>query len=86
MGRDAIRMSTLHLEGDASDWWFHGSRTLGDDTVTTNEEFARRMVNIFDRRDPDMSFRDLAQLKHLGTPEAYISEFQKVVVMVNDVS
>ena len=54
--------------------------------MTTCEDFTKRLVNRFDKRDPDMSFRDLAQLKQLGTPEAYISEFQKVDFMVNDVS
>ena len=33
-----------------------------------------------------MSFKDLSQLKQFGTPYAYISKFQKVAVMVNDVS
>ena len=35
--RDAIRMATLHLEGDASDWWFHGLKALVYDTLTTYE-------------------------------------------------
>ena len=26
---DALKMAILHLEGEASDWWFHGLRTLG---------------------------------------------------------
>ena len=86
MERDAIRMATFHLEGYASDWWFHGLRTLEYDKVTTYEDFTRIFVNGFDIRYHDMSFRDLAQLNILGTPEAYISEFQKVVVMVNDLS
>ena len=51
---EAIRMATLHLEGDGTDMWFHGLRTLGHDIVTTYEEFKRRLANRFDRRDPDM--------------------------------
>ena len=35
--RDAIRMTTLHLEGDASNWLFHGMRTLLHDSMTTYE-------------------------------------------------
>ena len=65
-------METLHLEGDASNWWFHGLRTLGHHTVTTYEEFTIWLVNRFDRRDPDMSFRDLTQLKQYGNLDAYI--------------
>ena len=56
-------MDTLHLEGDASDWWFHGLITLGNDIVTTFEEFTRGLVNRFDRKDPYMSFEDLSHLK-----------------------
>ena len=63
MERDAIRMATLNMEGYASDWWFHGLRTLGHDTITTYEEFTGRFVKRFDRRDHDMSFRDISQLK-----------------------
>ena len=73
MERDSIRIPTMHLEGDASDWWFHGLRNLVHDTVTTYEEFTIRLVCRFDRRDHDMSFMDLAQLKQLGMLEAYIS-------------
>ena len=57
--RDAIRMVTLQLEGYASDWWFHGLRTLEHDTLYTYEEFTKIFVNRFDKRDPDMSFKDL---------------------------
>ena len=74
------------MEGDASDWWFHGLKILGHDMVTTYEEFTRILVNRFDIRDPNMSFKDLSQLKQSGTPNAYIAEFQKVVFMVKDVS
>ena len=41
MERDVIRMATLHLEGDASDWWFHGLITLDHDMVITYEYFTR---------------------------------------------
>jgi len=27
--QEAIKMATLHLEGEAHDWWFHGLTTLG---------------------------------------------------------
>ena len=63
MERDSNRMATLHLEVDANDWWFHGLRTLGHDTVTTYEYSTRIMVNRFDIRYLDMSFKDYAQLK-----------------------
>ena len=40
----------------------------------------------FDRKDPEIHFRELAQLKQTGSAEAFISEFQRVAVMVTDVS
>ena len=60
---DAIKLATLHLEGEAHDWWFHGMTTLGHAHIVTYVEFTRRLVHRFDRRDPEMSFRGLAQLR-----------------------
>ena len=83
---DAIKLATLHLEGEAHDWWYHGMSTLGHAHIVTYVEFKGRLVHRFDRRDPEMSFRDLAQLKQTGSAEAYISDFQRISVMVTDIS
>jgi hypothetical protein len=40
----------------------------------------------FDRRDPEIHFRDLGQLRQAGTAEAFITKFQRVVVAVTDIS
>ena len=40
----------------------------------------------FERKDPELPFKELAQLKQVGTPEAYMLEFEKLSVMVSDVS
>ena len=37
--KDAIKLASLHLDGEANDWWFHGMKTLGHDQVVTYEEF-----------------------------------------------
>ena len=79
-------MESLHIDVDAIDWCFHGMNTLGHDQVVTYEEFTRKLTEIFDKIDPDISFRDLAHIRQVGTLEAYISEFQKVVVMVTHIS
>ena len=84
--RDAIKLAALHIDGEAIDWWFHGMKTLGHDQVVTYEEFTKKLTKRFDRRDPDISFRDLAHIRQVGTLEAYISEFQNVVVMVTNIS
>ena len=40
----------------------------------------------FERNDLELSFKELAQFKQVGTPEAYMLEFEKISVMVFDVS
>ena len=40
----------------------------------------------FYRKDLEIHFRELAQLKQTGSAEAFISEFQRIAVMVTDVS
>ena len=44
-----------------------------------------KLMERFDRKDPDIHFRELAQLKQTGSAEAFISEFQRIAVMVTDV-
>ena len=44
----AIKISVLHLEGEAHDWWSHGLSILGHANVTTYSEFTRRLVERFD--------------------------------------
>ena len=60
---EAIKTAALHLEGEAHDWWFHGLSTLGHANVTAYLEFTRRLVERFDRRDPEAPFIELAKLK-----------------------
>jgi hypothetical protein len=60
--------------------------TLGHAHIITYAEFTRRLVHIFDRRDPELSFRELVQLKQTGSAEAFISDFQRMSVMVTDIS
>ena len=60
-------------------------KTLGHDQVVTYEDFTIKLTERFDRRDPDISFRDFTHIRQVGTPEAYVSEFQKVAIMVTDI-
>jgi hypothetical protein len=83
---EAISFATLHLEGEAHEWWYHGLVTLGHNHITSYREFTERLMDRFDRRDPEIHFRDLAQLRQTGTAEAFISEFQRVAVVVTDIS
>ena len=83
---EAIKIATLHLEGEAHGWWFHELSTLGHTNVTAYSEFTRRLVEIFDRRDLEASFMGLSKLKQSGNPKTYISEFLRLSVMVPDLS
>ena len=83
---EAIKIVVLHLKGEAHDWWFHGLSTLGHANVTTYLEFTRRMVERFDRKDPEAPFMSLANLKQSGNAKSYISKFLRLSVMVPDLS
>ena len=59
----AIKIVTLHLEGEAHDWWFHGLTTLGHAGVTAYDEFTRKVLEQFERKDPKEYFGELTRLK-----------------------
>ena len=50
---DALKMTILHLEGEANDRWLHGIRTLGHDHILSYEGFSNALMEIFERKDPD---------------------------------
>ena len=83
---EAIKVVTLHLEGEAHDWWFHGMATLGHSGVTTYAEFTRRLIERFDQRDLEEHFVELTTLKQTGSSDTYISEFLRLSMMVPDLS
>lgn len=64
---DAIRFATIHLEGAAHEWWYHGLITLFHNLITIYDEFTNRLIERFD--DLEVSFHELAQLKQHGTLE-----------------
>ena len=83
---DAIKLSILHLDGEAHERWYHGLVTLGHDTTTSYSDFTERLMGKFDKRDPDIHFRELEQLKQTSRANAFVWEFQIVAIMVIDVS
>ena len=54
--------------------------------MVTYEEFTRWLVERIERRDLEISFKDITHVKKTGTHEVYIYEFQKLVVMVSEIS
>jgi len=83
---EAIKVATLHLDGEAQDWWFHGMVTLGHSIVTTYAEVTRRLIKRFDWRDSEQHFVEMTRFKQIGNPETYIADFLRVSVMVLDLS
>jgi hypothetical protein len=83
---EAISFTTLHLEGEAHEWWYHGLETLGHSRIISYREFTERLMDRFDRSNPEIHFRDLAQLRQIGTAKAFITEFQQIAVAVTDIS
>ena len=60
--------------------------TLGHNTIHSYGEFTQKLIERFDKKDLEIHFRELAQLKQTVSAEAFISEFQRIAVMVTDVS
>jgi hypothetical protein len=54
-------------------------------SITSYVEFTQRLMDRFDMKDPEIFFRELAQLRKTGTLEAFIAEFKRVVVQVTDI-
>ena len=59
--------------------------TLGHNTITSYPDFTQSLIERFDRKDPKVHFRELAQLKQTGSADAFISEFQRIRVHDKDV-
>ena len=83
---NAIKLATLHLDKEAHEWWYHRLVTMGHNTITLYPYFTKRFIERFDRKDPEVHFRELAQLKQASSEDAFISEFQRIAVMVTDIS
>jgi hypothetical protein len=54
---EAINFATLHFEGEAHEWWHHGLVMFGDSHITSYREFTERLMDRFDRRDPENPFQ-----------------------------
>ena len=75
MPEEAIKFAALHLEGIAHEWWHHDTITLGHDQINTYEEFTERLIDRFDGKDPELNFKNLAQLRQTESVDQYIAEF-----------
>jgi hypothetical protein len=55
----AIKFTTLHLDGEAHEWWYHALVTLGHATITSYLDFTLKLMERYDK-DPELHFRELA--------------------------
>ena len=49
--------------------------THDHDRITSYVEFTERLIDHFDKKNPKLNFKELAQLKKIGAVESYITEF-----------
>ena len=59
---------------------------VGTQSHHLQREFTESLMDMFDMRDLEIHFRDLAQLRQTGIAEAFITEFQWVAMEVSDIS
>jgi hypothetical protein len=83
---EAIKFSTMYLDGKSHNWWHNGLTTLGHNQIVSYTKFTQRLIDRFDLGDPELHFQELTQLKKIGTTEAYIDEVHRLAVMVQDMS
>lgn len=67
---EATKLATIHLDGEAHEWWYHGMVTLGHSSITSYTEFTQRLIEHFEKKDSKIHFREQAQLKQTSSPEA----------------
>lgn len=60
---EAIKFPTMHLDGAAYVWWHHGLVTQESGLINSYEEFSSKLITHFDRKDIEVFYRELAQLK-----------------------
>jgi hypothetical protein len=70
---EAIKFATLHLDGEPHEWWYHGLVMLGHVTITFYVDFTQKLMEIFNKKDLELHFRELSQLKQEGSLDAYIT-------------
>jgi hypothetical protein len=81
-----ISFTTLHLEGEAHELWYHGLVTLGHSYITSYSEFTERLMERFERRDQELHLRDLTQLEKTRSVESFITLLQQKEVALSDIS
>lgn len=71
----AIPLASLCLEGITYEWWHHGLITQGHNEISTFEEFSRRVLDRFEKKDVEEYCKELATLEQTTKVESYIEVF-----------
>lgn len=77
-----VQFATLFLEREAHDWWYHGLVMLGHENITYYVDFMQRLIGRFDFKN----LEELEQLKQTRLHEEFIVEFERIAVMVTNIS
>ena len=64
---EAIKYVAIHLDGLTHEWWHHDMVILGHNQITSYKEFIEKLIERFDTKDPELQFKELAQLKQWGS-------------------
>lgn len=64
----SIKITTLHLDGDAQEWWYHILIIVGHITITSYTKFTRRFIECFDKDSIEFSGIGASEVdrKHRG--------------------
>jgi len=57
---EEFKFSTIHLDGEAHEWWYHGLVMLGHANIRSHEDFTHRLMDQFDKKDMKIHFKELA--------------------------
>lgn len=76
---DAIKFAILHR-------WHHGLITQNHQDIKTYDAFTKLLIERFDQTHPQKHFKELTRIRQRGILEEYITEFQRLAVMVPEIS
>ena len=74
----------MHLEGVAYYWWHYGFVTEDHGLITSYETFIYKPITHFDRKNIEVYYKDLAQLRKGSSLDDFIDKFLQILVMVLD--
>lgn len=61
--KDMVQFSSLHLEGEAYEWWFHGCIIVGHDQIQIFDKLKKRILDIFELKGEEEYLSKLAMIK-----------------------